>query len=139
MYTNNRDAYRQFFFTTWQKHEKKLLLDAAESRLISIILKHPEYHYLFEKPEKWEHQEFDLAENPFFHMSLHYSIAEQVSTNRPAGITEIKQTLSTRLVDSHHAEHLMMEQLCHMMAKAQETGSTPGDEEYLNSLRGIAS
>lgn len=137
MYTNNRDAYRQFFFTVWQKHEKKLPLEPMEARLLTIILQHPEYHYLFNQPGKWEHQEFALEENPFFHMSLHTALIEQIQTNRPPGIAAIYQELITRHHPAHDVEHLMMEQLCKAMALAQETGTTPSDQEYLDLLRGI--
>jgi len=134
MYTNNRDAYRQFFFTAWQKHKNQLPLDATEIRLITIIQKHPEYHSLLEK-ESTTHQEFNLEENPFFHLSLHYALREQIDTKRPAGIEQIQQQLNQYYADHHYVEHLMMECLCKMMAYAQETGAVMSDEKYLESLR----
>jgi len=137
MYTNNRDAYRQFFFTTWQKHAKKLALDPSEARLAAIIEEHPEYHPLLEKPDTSTQQEFALEENPFFHMSLHFTLREQIDMNRPDGIRLIQQQLKIQHTDNHHVEHLMMECLCKMMALSQETGATPSDEAYLQALRAI--
>lgn len=137
MYTNDRDAYRQFFFYTWQKHEKKLPLNPAESRLITVILSHPEYHAILGKPETFLHQEFEPEENPFFHMSLHYALHEQIDMNRPQGISEVWKTLMERHQNALEVEHLMMEVLCKMMAEAQRTGEVQSDEEYLRGLRGI--
>jgi hypothetical protein len=159
MYTNNRDAYRQFFFTVWQKYKKKLALSPAEAQLAAVIEQHPEYHALLDKPpHTYEKQEFVLEENPFFHMSLHSALWEQIQSDRPPGIALLYQQLKDQAkdqakaqtndqtknqaltrdlssIDSHELEHRMMGVLCKMMAQAQETGSMPSDEEYLQLLR----
>lgn len=137
MYSNNRDAYRQFFFTVWQKYQKKLPLEAAEAGLINVILQHPEYHSLLERSDAFTHQEFEMEENPFIHMSLHMALREQIDMNRPAGIRMIEQELKLKHPDPHQIEHQMMECLCNMMAKAQQTGITPDDASYLELLRKI--
>jgi len=137
MYSNNRDAYRQFFFSVWQKYQKKLPLEAAEARLVDVILQHPEYHSFLEKPDAFTHQEFALEENPFIHMSLHMALREQIDMNRPAGIKTVEQELKLKHPDPHQIEHQMMECLCSMMAKAQQTGITPDDASYLELLRKI--
>lgn len=133
MYTNDRNAYRQFFFTTWQKQQNKLPLDAAEARLIMIIERHPEYHALL--TDNTMQQEFAPEENPFLHMSLHYAICEQIDMDRPAGIKTIYHALSKQYDNVHDIEHSMMEKLCTMMAKAQKTGTVASDEAYLEELR----
>jgi hypothetical protein len=136
MYTNNRDAYRQFFFTVWQKHKKNLVLDATEARLAAIMEQHPEYHAMLEKADTTA-QEYAPEENPFMHMSLHLALREQIDTNRPAGIGLIQQQLLNQYKDPLHVEHLMMECLCRMMGVAQQTGTTPSDEDYLQALEVI--
>lgn len=134
MYTNNRNAYRQTFFDAWQKYKKKLPLEAVEAQLIKIILLHPEYHSLLEQPRAYQHQEFSLEENPFFHMSIHLAIHEQINTDRPAGINEIYKTLLEKYADTHQVEHYMMQCLAQLMWQAQQDGSMPSDEEYLKAL-----
>ena len=134
MYTNNRDAYRQTFFAAWQKYQKQLPLEPVEKQLIEIMLLHPEYHPLLNHPEAFEKQEFELEENPFFHMSLHLAIREQIRTDRPAGITAVYDALSAR---SEDAEHLMMTCLAQMIWAAQQSGEMPSEEEYLSRLRGL--
>ena len=135
MYTNNRDAYRQAFFTTWQKHIKKQPLEAAESQLVEIMLQHPEYHALLENPTAYQHQAFTLEENPFFHMSLHLALREQIRTNRPAGITHCYQQLLLRYPCAQEAEHRMMRCLAQILWQAQESGDLPSEEGYLASLQ----
>src|SRR5574340_745819 len=117
MYSNNRDAYRQTFIIAWQKHLKKLPLETIEAQLIEIILKHPEYHSLLDEKTSGE-QEFALDENPFFHMSLHLALREQVHTNRPNGIATLYQQLITKYSDAHDVEHRMMTCLAQIMWKA---------------------
>lgn len=135
MYTNNRNAYRQLFFTVWQKHQKKHPLETSEAQLLKIMLDHPEYHSFLENPNVYENQEFTLEENPFFHMSLHMAVQEQLSARRPLGIESIYQQLLIQHIDKHHVEHLIMENIHQAMQIAQQTGSIPSDENYLQGLR----
>jgi hypothetical protein len=137
MYTNNRNAYRQLFFTVWQKHQKKLPLEASEALLLKIMLDHPEYHSFLENPKVYENQEFALEENPFFHMSLHMAVQEQLSAKRPLGIESIYQQLLIRHIDKHQVDHLIMEHINQAMRIAQQTGTIPSDETYLDGLRKI--
>lgn len=139
MYTNNRDAYRQAFFIAWQKHQKKLPLDAVEAQLIEIMLLHTEYHALLEKPEVYQQQEFTLEENPFFHMSLHVAIREQIRNDRPSGIRFIHQQLSATIGDQHEAEHRMLGVLANTLWEAQQSGAMPDEAVYLGNLKALLS
>jgi hypothetical protein len=134
MYTNNRDAYRETFFNTWQKYQKKIILTALETELIAVILTHPEYHSLLNQATGSKEQEFALEENPFFHMSLHLTIREQIKTNRPSGIAAIHQQLLVNHANSHDAEHEMMKQLAQVMWEAQQSGIPANEEDYLKKL-----
>lgn len=134
MYTNNRDAYRQAFYTVWQKYQKKLPLDPVETQLAEIIALHPEYHRLLEKPDSCQQQEFSLEENPFLHMSLHIALREQLRMDRPQGISKIFADLTARDVSQHDAEHSMMECLAQMIWQAQQTGQAPQEQDYLDKL-----
>jgi len=137
MYTNNRDAYRQAFFTVWQKYQKKLPLDATEAQLVEVIALHPEYHALLENPAAYQQQEFELEENPLLHMSLHIALREQIRTNRPAGIAAIYDQLLEKLIHAHDVDHHMMACLSQMIWKAQQTGEAPDESEYLRLLNFI--
>lgn len=134
MYTNNRDAYRQVFFTAWQKHQRKLPLETVEAQLLEVMLLHPEYHALLDKPAMYQAQEFSLEENPFFHMSLHVAVREQLRLDRPAGVRTAYQKLLLKFEHAHEVEHHMMGCLARAMHKAQESGQMPDEQEYLKSL-----
>ncbi len=136
MYTNDRDAYRHYFFTVWQKYLSKQPLDASEAQLAEIIRQHPQFHDLLNATNL--KVEFAMEENPFFHMSLHLALREQIHTNRPAGIAEVYQRLCNVYSDVHEVQHRMMECLCRMISLAQQTGVAPEDEVYLNELRKLS-
>src|SRR3990167_5523000 len=88
MYSNNRENYRKAFAETWQKHIKKLPLDAVETDIVAIMIMHPEYRYLLDS-NSVNTTEFEPEENPFIHMSLHIALREQIRINRPDGIAAI--------------------------------------------------
>jgi hypothetical protein len=73
--------------------------------------------------------------NPFLHMSMHIAIAEQLGTNRPAGIKDLYQQLVTKLGDAHTVEHHIMECLGQMMWEAQHNQAMPDEQQYLECLR----
>lgn len=134
MYTDDRNAYRKIFFEVWQKYLKKLPLEAVESQILAVILVHPEYHTLLDDPRTFMTQEFALEENPFFHMSLHIALREQIQLDRPTGIKQISQDLSMKH-NAHDAEHMMTTVIAQMMFQSQQTGVAPDEAEYLNQLR----
>lgn len=134
MYTDDRNAYRKMFFDAWQKHLKKLPLETVEIQVLDIILMHPEYHGLLDDPKTFMSQEFALEENPFFHMSLHIALREQIQMDRPPGIRQIAKSL-TEKYSAHDAEHLMTTVLARVMAESQQTGKMPDENNYLEKLR----
>lgn len=136
LFTNDRQQMRRFFFETWQKYQAKQILSAMEQQLISIINAHPEYHYIFNAPEKYLVYDYcpELGEhNPFMHLSLHMGLLEQITTNRPAGIITLYQNLCQQLADSHQAEHAMIDCLAQGLWKMQQ-GQTYSEQDYLADL-----
>jgi hypothetical protein len=135
MFTDDRNAYRQLFFETWNKHLKQLPLQAVEAQLLDVILVHPEYHALLERPDQFMSQEFELEENPFFHMSLHISVREQIQMDRPTGIKMIYQNLIAAHANALDAEHKITDALAQAMFKAQVTGLPANENEYMAKLK----
>lgn len=134
MYTDDRNAYRKIFFEVWQKYLKKLPLEAVEAQILAVILVHPEYHTLLDDPRTFMSQEFALEENPFFHMSLHIALREQIQMDRPAGIKQISQDLSQKH-NAHDAEHMMTTIIAQMMFQSQQSGVAPDESQYLLKLK----
>lgn len=134
MYTEDRNAYRNAFFVAWQKYQKRLPLQAYEKNIVDVILIHPEYQLLLEKLDQALEQ-YELAENPFFHMGLHIAIQEQIRSNRPCGIQPLFQTLQDKYPSAHDLEHAMMTVLANYMWETQ--GHDMDEAEYLRRLQGL--
>tara|TARA_R110000868_G_scaffold58151_3_gene179677 strand:+ start:1041 stop:1451 length:411 start_codon:yes stop_codon:yes gene_type:complete len=134
MYTNDRLAYRKIFFEVWEKHKKNLLLEHVEAQVQDVILTHPEYHNLLDNPKTFMTQEFTLEENPFFHMSLHIAVREQIQLDRPAGVKHAYQTLVKKMQSPDMAEHHMTTVLAQMMYQSQQVGENPDEALYLKKL-----
>ncbi len=134
--THRRDEMRKVFYDAWRKHKEKSLVEPIEAMIIEVILSHPEYHEMFDHPEKIS--EADIEEsNPFLHISLHLAIREQINTDSPKGIQLIYDNLCKKLLDPHAAEHQMLKCLKHILWEAQQTGSLPDEQYYLEVLQRI--
>ncbi|MGD8526099.1 MAG: DUF1841 family protein [Thioalkalispiraceae bacterium] len=138
MFSNDRGQLRKMFFTSWQKHQSGETLEPLEQLVAQIIQQHPEYHALLDDEQKYLDKDYtpEMGEtNPFLHMSMHIAIAEQLGTNRPAGIKDLYQQLVTKLGDAHTVEHHIMECLGQMMWEAQHNQAMPDEQQYLECLR----
>lgn len=136
MPASERDKMRQIFFDTWNKHQKKELLEPLEAQIVTVMTQHPEYYELLNQPENLEHSHFQ-EQNPFLHMSLHLALQEQITTDRPAGIKAIYSTLCLRLQDPHLVEHKMMDCLAAILWDAETTGKMPDEKNYLEKLKSL--
>jgi hypothetical protein len=131
-----RDEMRKVFYDAWRKHKENRLVEPLESMIIDIILMHPEYHALFDSPENLPEVVFKES-NPFLHISLHLAIREQISTDSPQGIRLVYESLCKKFHDKHLAEHRMLDSLGQILWDAQQTGSLPDEQYYLEILRRI--
>jgi hypothetical protein len=137
MFSPNREEVRRFFFEAWRKYRNRLPIEGLEQTAIEIILLHPEYHPLLDRPET--HADRDFAPesgqlNPFLHMSLHLAIAEQVSIDQPRGIRALHQQLQS-VQGAHDALHVLLECLGEAVWQAQRTGTAPDEAAYLECIR----
>lgn len=128
---------RLFFAQVW-RHQFDKTLEPAQQMALKIILAHTEYQLYLDKVE--DYLDFiwsfgSIEENPFLHLSLHFSIQEQVSIDQPSGIASIHQQLCATLGDWHIAEHKMMEPLTQMIWRAQSSGQGFDVNEYITDLR----
>ena len=135
----NRDDIRQVYLTVWNKLQQGTLLDAMEGVIAQVIELHPEYHAFLAQGEDAKQADFSPEfgqSNPFLHMGMHIALQEQTSTDRPAGIREIHQTLCASL-GRHDAEHAMMECLGEALWRAQSQQTAPDEIAYLACLKRI--
>ena len=135
----DRDSGRSFFLKVWEKHNKKLPLEVLEQMVLDVILQHPEYQVILEKDEK-EISEMEFTPemgmtNPFLHMGMHITIQEQISSNRPSGITALYQKLLLKYPSAHELEHSMMECLGEALWQAQRNNTLPDEAVYLEQVK----
>lgn len=137
LYGENRQDHRQIFFDVWRKQQNHEPLDALEKKILSILLQHPEYHFIFSNAEKFLDTEYfpELGEtNPFLHLGLHLTVLEQIQINQPHGITGLYKKCLEVFEDSHEAEHCIMNSLAITLHEVM-SGNKPFDEKaYLERI-----
>ena len=142
IFSQDRTQLRKQYLLVWQKASNGETLEPLETLIADVIRDHPEYHPLLSNEEAAISSEFypeHGTTNPFLHMGLHIALREQVATDRPIGIADITRKLLLRYRDSHEMEHQMMEPLGTVLWRAQRDSCEPDEQEYLESLRVLAS
>lgn len=138
-YSNERHALRQKFFDAYQKFVAQQPLNAIENIIIAVIQAHPEYLPVIENKARFLDKDFSVEmgeTNPFLHMSSHIGLHEQLSTNRPKGISATYQSLvKAGKLSVHDIEHEMIEIMMEMLWQAQRSHSEPDDKLYLKKLK----
>lgn len=141
LFAPSRDQARAFMAGTWRKHREGLPLEGAETTLIGVLLRHPEYHALLENAERHRDRDW-LPEhgetNPFLHLSLHLALEEQLSIDQPPGVRAAVSRLGARLGDEHDALHTAMECLAEEIWTTQRHGVPFDAGRYLACLERCA-
>jgi len=138
MFSPSRNQARELFFATWEKYRSGQPLEGLQSTALEVILLHPEYHALLSERERNIERDYipeTGALNPFLHMSLHLSIAEQLAIGQPPGISDIFNALVAQHRDRHAALHVVLECLGETVWQANRSGAPPDQEAYLTCLR----
>lgn len=138
MYSPTRSQARAFLYDAWARYREHAPLSDLERTAVGIIALHPEYHALLEAKEASADRDFAPEAgqvNPFLHLSLHLGIAEQLATDRPAGIRAEFERLARKHDDEHEALHDLLDCLGTVMWAAQRSGTPPDTAEYLECSR----
>lgn len=138
MFGTDRNQLRQMYKTAWDKFQQSQPMTPLETQITEVIKEHPEYHNFITQLEKDFLPEMGET-NPFLHMGLHLGLREQLSTNRPAGITTIYQQLTGLKGNHHDAEHEMINCLAEAMWSSQANNLPPSEEDYLKCLNKLLS
>ncbi len=137
MFQPTRDEARQFLFESWRKRSAGELLTPLEDLTAQLIDKHPEYHALFDDPERNLDKYFapdGNVVNPFLHLMMHLTIEEQISIGQPQGIREQFARLTQKYESEHEAQHAIMDCLGEMIWQAQRNQSQPDAMVYMSCL-----
>jgi len=109
-----------------------------EGLIAQLINEHPEYHNFFDQIDVNQDKEFipEMGQtNPFLHLGMHIAIKEQLSTQRPAEIVPLYQSLCNKMGDSHEAEHKILDCLGEMLWTAQQNNQQPNETTYIECIK----
>lgn len=140
IFGQDRTRLRQFYLDAWRKRQSGERLEPLETLIANVVAQHPEYHSLLDSPNSLE-QDYAPEQgqtNPFLHMGMHISLAEQLATDRPTGIRELYLEITANSKDAHEAEHRMMECLGLILWEAQSQNRPPDEQAYLECLKRLA-
>jgi hypothetical protein len=137
MFNPSRDQVRQFFCDAWARYREGAPLEGLATQALDIILQHPEYQGLLEKPESVADRDYTPESgvaNPFLHLSLHLAIEEQLGIDQPQGIRAEFERLAAK-GGRHEAAHAILDCLGETIWAAQHTGLPPDTIAYLECMR----
>ena len=138
MFNPTKEEVRRFFCETWRKTQAAEVLTPLEAIARDWLIQHPEYESDFANADAAQNAEYDIEQgksNPFLHLSMHLSIAEQISVDQPRGIRDAFLALAQRRGSEHEAHHEMMECLGQMLWTAQRNGTPPDGDAYVECVR----
>jgi hypothetical protein len=142
MFNPSQQDVRRFFCETFRKFHSKEILTPLEAIASDWINQHSEYHEILSDLDTALHANYSIDQsntNPFLHLSMHLSIAEQIAVDQPRGVRTAFEKLTNKLNSQHEAHHEMMECLGTMIWNSQRSGLPPDGEAYIEALRKRAS
>ncbi|WP_395825460.1 DUF1841 family protein [Collimonas sp.] len=138
MFNPSQDDVRRFFCETYRKQHANEILTPLEAIAANWLEQHPEYASDLNNVEAALAADYSVENgqtNPFLHLSMHLSIAEQISIDQPPGIRAAANALTQRLQSEHEAHHQIMECLGQMIWNAQRSGLPPDGAAYIDYAR----
>jgi hypothetical protein len=138
MFTPSQHDVRRFFCETFRKIRANEILTPLEAMARDWIVQHPEYEDALDDIDTALAADYSVERgqsNPFLHMSMHLSIAEQISIDQPPGIRAAFMGLAQRLGSEHEAHHQMMECLGEMIWTSQRSGLPPDGGAYVECVK----
>jgi hypothetical protein len=138
MFNPSQHDVRRFFCNTFRKLRANEILTPLEAIARDWIVQHPEYEAVLADTEAALAADYSVERgqsNPFLHLSMHLSIAEQISIDQPPGIRAAFLALAQRLGSEHDAHHQMMECLGEMIWASQRSGLPPDGIAYVECVK----
>jgi hypothetical protein len=138
MFTPSQHDVRRFFCEVFDKQRANQILTPLEAIARDWLIQHPEYADDLSDVEAALAADYSVEQgrsNPFLHLSMHLSIAEQISIDQPPGIRAAFQGLAIRLGSEHEAHHHIMECLGEMIWNSQRSGLPPDGATYIECIK----
>jgi hypothetical protein len=137
MFTPSSHDVRRFICEAFRKQRAGEILTPMDAIAADWIAQHPEYEEVLGDAESAIARDYSVdggQPNPFLHLSMHLSIAEQVSIDQPPGIRAACQALTHKL-GAHDAHHEIMECLGEMIWASQRNSAAPDTAAYVECVR----
>jgi Domain of unknown function (DUF1841) len=141
MFQPSQHDVRRFFCETFARSRDGLPLEPMQAQAAPWIAEHHEYHAELADVQAALAASFSVEEgrtNPFLHLSMHLSIAEQCAIDQPTGIRQAVQLLAAKRGSLHEAHHEVMECLGEMIWRSQRSGLPPDGQAYIDAVRARA-
>lgn len=138
MFQPSQHDVRRFFCETWRKQQAGLPLTPMEAMAADWVTEHTEYHADLADVDAAVAASYSVEDgrtNPFLHLAMHLSIAEQCGIDQPTGIRQAVQLLAARRNSLHAAHHEVMECLGEMIWASQRSGLPPDGQAYIDAVR----
>ena len=138
MFQPSQHDVRRFFCDAWRKQRGGLPLTPMDAIAADWITQHPEYHADLSDLDAALAASFTVEDgktNPFLHLAMHLSIAEQCGIDQPTGIRQAVGLLAARRNSLHEAHHEVMECLGEMVWTSQRSGLPPDGQAYIDAVR----
>lgn len=138
MFTPSQEDVRRFFCEASRKQRANEILTPMEAIARDWIVQHPEYAVELADVDAALATDYSVergGSNPFLHLSMHLTIAEQLSIDQPPGIRAAYLSLARKLDSEHDAHHRIMECLGEMVWQSQRSGLPPDGESYIACVR----
>ena len=138
MFQPSQHDVRRFFCETWRKQRDGLPLTPMEAVAADWVSEHPEYHADLADVDAAIAASYSVEDgrtNPFLHLAMHLSIAEQCGIDQPTGIRQAVSLLAARRNALHAAHHEVMECLGEMIWASQRSGLPPDGQAYIEAVR----
>jgi len=138
MFQPSQSDVRRFFCSTYLRQRNAEPLEPMQAVAARWVDEHPEYHTELANETAALQAVYTVEEgrtNPFLHLSMHLSIAEQVAIDQPTGIRQAVDLLAARRGSLHEAHHEVMECLGEMVWASQRSGLPPDGQAYLEAVR----
>ncbi len=138
MFQPSQSDVRRFFCSTYLRQRSGAPLEPMQAVAARWVDEHPEYHAELADEAAALKAVYSVEAgrtNPFLHLSMHLSIAEQVAIDQPTGIRQAVDLLAARRGSLHEAHHEVMECLGEMVWASQRSGLPPDGQAYLEAVR----
>jgi hypothetical protein len=138
MFTPSQHDVRRFFCDVYRKHQANEILTPLEAIARDWVAQHPEYADHLHDVDAALGADYAVEygqANPFLHLSMHLSIAEQLSIDQPPGIRAAYLALAHKLQSEHEAHHQIMECLGEMIWTSQRNSVPPDGAAYVECVK----